>query len=212
MIGAWSAVATWLTPPPVEVVQVERLRGPVAVVVRRHNGCVKLAIPDPSLVVLVGPSGAGKSTFAGTYFRRTEIVSSDELRAMLADDPSDQAASAEAFAILSQLLNGRLRRRLLTVVDATNLRAENRRRWLRLAARFGLPSVAIVFDLPDSTVLAQNAARPERQVEDEVVAAQTEALRRARAAIPDEGFSYLYVVPDPLAPGAISVERVRREA
>jgi protein phosphatase len=170
---------------------------------------VKLTIADPSLVVLVGPSGAGKSTFARTHFRRTEIVSSDELRAMVADDPSDQDASAEAFALLAQVLGGRLRRRLMTVVDATNLRAESRRRWLRLAARFGLPSVAIVFDLPDATFLARNAARPERQVENDVVAAQAEALRRALVAVPDEGFSRFYVVREPLAPGAINVERRR---
>jgi hypothetical protein len=45
---------------------------------------------------------------------------------MLADDPSDQNDSAESFHVLSIIVNGRLKRRLLTVVDATNLRAVNR--------------------------------------------------------------------------------------
>ena len=168
-----------------------------------------LAIPDPSLVVLVGPSGAGKSTFAQTYFRPTEIVSSDALRAMLADDPNDQGASAEAFSLLAQLLQGRLRRRLLTVIDATNLRPQSRRRWLRLAGRFDLLAVAIVFDLPGSTYLAHNELRPGRQVEPEVVALQTELMARAVVSIPGEGFSHVYLLRGPLAPGAVGMERVR---
>ena len=167
-----------------------------------------LAIPDPSLVVLVGPSGAGKSTFAQTHFRATEIVSSDALRAMLADDPNDQGASAEAFSLLAQLLQGRLRRRLLTVIDATNLRPQSRRRWLRLAGRFDLPAVAIVFDLPGSTYLAHNELRPGRQVEPDVVALQTELMGRALVSIPGEGFSQVYVLREPLASGAKAMERV----
>jgi predicted kinase len=170
---------------------------------------VKLAIPDPSLVVLVGPSGAGKSTFAQAHFRPTEVVSSDNLRAMLSDDPNDQGASAEAFSILAQLLHGRLRRRLLTVIDATNLRPQSRRRWLRLAGRFDLPAVAIVFDLPEQTFLVQNELRPDRQVEQEVVARQSELMRRAREAIPAEGFAQTHLLREPLAVGTLSVERIR---
>jgi protein phosphatase len=171
---------------------------------------VKLTIPDPSLIVLVGPSGAGKSTFAQAHFRPTEIVSSDALRAMLTDDADDQDASAEAFSLLAQLLHGRLSRRRLTVIDATNLRQQSRRRWLRLAARHNLPAVAIVFDLPDPLFQKHNEMRPGRQVEYEVVARQAALLRRALAAIPEEGFSQFHVVREPLSPGLSTVERVRQ--
>ena len=170
---------------------------------------MKLAVPDPSLVLLVGPSGAGKSTFARVNFRPTEIVSSDALRAMLTDDPNDQGASAEAFALLAQLLQGRLRRRLLTVIDATNLRPQSRRRWVRLAGRFDLPAVAIVFDLPAHTFLAQNQTRLDRQVEPKVVALQTELLQRARSAIPHEDFADFHVLREPFDPATLSVERRR---
>jgi len=140
---------------------------------------VRLAIPEPSLVLLVGPSGAGKSTFARAHFRPAEVLSSDQIRGILADDPDDQGASGEAFHVLSLLLNGRLRRRLLTVVDATNLRATNRRRWLAIARRYGIPTVAVAFDLPAEVYQAHNRQRPDRQVEEEVVREQASRMAAA---------------------------------
>jgi protein phosphatase len=170
---------------------------------------VTIDVPDPSLVLLVGPSGAGKSTFAAAHFRSTEVLSSDALRGALADDPNDQDASAEAFAVLAMLLNGRLRRRLLTVVDATNLRASSRRRWLKLAGRYGVPTIAIAFDLPPVFFQAHNAARQDRQVDGDVVALQTERMGEAMTLLHTEGYAALHVFRDPASVRATSVERSR---
>jgi protein phosphatase len=153
-----------------------------------------LAIPDPALVLLVGPSGAGKSTFAAAHFAPTQIVSSDAIRAALSDDGGDQGASAEAFQVLAIIVNGRLRRRLTTVVDATNLRAANRKRVRRLAARYGLPTVAVAFDLPLALYRERNALRPDRIVEDFVVEDQAARMADTLAELPDEGYSAVYVV------------------
>jgi protein phosphatase len=158
---------------------------------------VTLVIPEPSLVLLVGPSGAGKSTFARAHFRPTEIISSDDLRAWVADNPDDQAASADAFRILALVLNGRLRRRLTAVVDATNLRARNRRRLTSLAVRHGVPVVAIVFDFADDVYFANNARRPDRRVEEDVVADQVALLREAILDLPGEGYAAVYLLNDP---------------
>ncbi|HLB45143.1 MAG TPA: AAA family ATPase [Candidatus Limnocylindrales bacterium] len=168
---------------------------------------MKLTIPDPALVLLVGPSGAGKSTFARAHFGPTEIVASDAMRQMLSNDPADQGASAEAFALLSILINGRLRRRLMTVVDATSLRAANRTRYRRLAARYGLPVVAVAFDLPARTFHARNRGRDGRVVEDEVVDWQIEQMARALAAMPSEGYAALHVLRDPDTLGLVELVR-----
>ncbi len=61
---------------------------------------VIIALPPDALVLLVGPSGAGKSTFAARHFAPTEVLSSDAMRAMVADDPMDQAATDAAFELL----------------------------------------------------------------------------------------------------------------
>jgi protein phosphatase len=169
---------------------------------------VELAIPNPSLVLLVGPSGAGKSTFARRHFAATEIISSDELRARVADDADDQEASADAFHVLGVLLNARLKRRRLTVVDATNLRAANRRRWVGIAHRYGIPAVAVVFDLRDEIYVAWNTARPGRRVEGEVVEDHIRRLRMALDSLPDEGFERLYVLRDPESVTAAVVIRL----
>ena len=69
---------------------------------------MRLAIPRPSLVVLIGPSGAGKSTFARKHFRRTEVLSSDFCRGLVADDESDQSATEAAFEVLRFIAARRL--------------------------------------------------------------------------------------------------------
>lgn len=157
---------------------------------------MKTSVPDPALVLLIGPAGAGKSTFAQAHFTPVEIVSSDALRHLLSNDPADQGASAEAFKILALLVEGRLKRHLTTVVDATNLRAANRARYRAIAARHGIPVVAIAFDLGASTYHGRNRGRAGRVVEAEVVDRQVEQMQRALAALPREGYAALYVLGD----------------
>src|SRR6185437_2918576 len=52
-------------------------------------------VPALSLVVLIGASGSGKSTFAARHFARTEVISSDFCRGLVADDENDQSASRD---------------------------------------------------------------------------------------------------------------------
>jgi protein phosphatase len=170
---------------------------------------VNLAIPDPALVLLVGPSGSGKSTFAGAHFSPTEILSSDAMRAVISDDPSDQDASAEAFRVLAILANGRLKRRLMTVIDATNLRAANRKRYARVAARYGIPTLAIAFDFPPSTYALHNVSRRDRVVDEDVVADQASRMRAAMVDLRLEEHASLHVFRDPEAARSAFVERQR---
>ena len=87
---------------------------------------MRIALPHPALVLLVGPTSSGKSTFAAAHFRPTEIVSSDRCRALVCDDENDQSATDAAFEVLHLLVDKRLERMRLTVVDATNVRRRSR--------------------------------------------------------------------------------------
>jgi len=86
-----------------------------------------IAIPDFCLVVLIGATGAGKSTFARRHFKPTEIISSDYARALIADDENDQTISADAFDLVASIADKRLKHRRLAVIDATNVRAPDRK-------------------------------------------------------------------------------------
>ena len=135
-------------------------------------------IPDPALVVLVGASGSGKSAWAAAYYRATEVVSSDRLRAVVGSGERDLDASADAFSLLDQIVAARTRRGLATVIDTLGLDPERRRGYLDQARRSGLPAVAVLFDTDPGLCRERNRARAVA-----VPAAVLDAqLRRVRAA------------------------------
>lgn len=170
-----------------------------------------LAIPDPSLVVLVGPAGSGKSTFAARCFALGEVLASDAMRALVGRDESDQAATRSAFALLHRQLEGRLRDRRLTVVDATNVEVHARRALLQRARAAGLQAVAIVLDLPPDLVIRRNDARTGRVVDGAVVRHHLARLRAAvdRGLLEREGFDVIYRIREPAELDALRVERRR---
>src|SRR6202011_4596972 len=76
-----------------------------------------MRLPSPCLVMLIGPSGAGKSQWAAEHFRPGQIVSSDTMRALVGEGEHDQRAGKDAFDVLNLVLERRLARGLVTVVD-----------------------------------------------------------------------------------------------
>ena len=169
---------------------------------------MKLEIPELCLVALVGPSGSGKSTFAARHFKPTEVVSSDACRAMVADDPNDQAATPEAFALLNFIGSTRLRAGRLTVVDATSVQPQARKSLVGLAREHDCLPVAIVLNMPESVCLARNRERDDRNFGSHVVRQQAQQLRRSLRGLRREGFRYVYVLDTPEDVEAASVQRV----
>ncbi|GAB3833608.1 polynucleotide kinase-phosphatase [Hymenobacter jeollabukensis] len=157
-----------------------------------------LKLPELSLVLLIGTSGAGKSTFARRLFRSTEIVSSDQCRALVADDENDQGATTDAFALLHYLVGLRLKRGLLTVVDATNVQPEARKALVQLARDYHVLPAAIVLDVPDRLAEDRNRHRAERQhLGRHVVPQQRQQLRRSLKLLKGEGFRHIYHLRGP---------------
>ncbi|MGH2485812.1 MAG: AAA family ATPase, partial [Ktedonobacterales bacterium] len=112
-----------------------------------------IAIPNLSLVVIIGASGSGKSTFARTHFQPTEVLSSDEYRAIVGDDPNDQTVTREAFDALHYVAGLRLKLGRLVVVDATNVKPPDRAALVHLARVHDMPPVAIVLNLDERLCL-----------------------------------------------------------
>jgi protein phosphatase len=153
-----------------------------------------LAIPSPSLVVLVGVSGSGKSTFAARHFGPYEVISSDFCRGLVADDENDQDATQDAFDVLGYIVGKRLARSRLTVVDATNVQPNARRQLLALAKEHDLLPVAIVLDVPDGVAIERNAGRPDRDFGLGVVKRQSSQLHKSLHHLAKEGFRRVHVL------------------
>jgi protein phosphatase len=152
---------------------------------------ITLEIASSALVVLVGAAGAGKSTFAREHFRASEVLSSDFFRGIVSDDEGEQEATADAFELLHLVLEKRLRRGKLCVVDATNVRAEDRIRLIEQARRFARPAVAIVLETPDEVCVERAASRANRMVRPEIVLQQLADLKQGFGGS-SEGFSEVY--------------------
>ncbi|GGV06979.1 polynucleotide kinase-phosphatase [Streptomyces litmocidini] len=154
-----------------------------------------LPVTDLSLVVLVGATGSGKSTFARRHFKPTEIISSDFCRGLVADDENDQSASKDAFDVLHHIAGKRLAAGRLTVVDATNVQQEARRRLVRLAREHDVLPIAIVLDLPEEVCRSRNAARPDRaDMPAHVIQRHRRELRRSLRGLEREGFRKVHVL------------------
>lgn len=168
---------------------------------------MNLKIAPGAMVVLIGPSGAGKSTFAARHFAPTEVLSSDALRGMVADDPNDQTATDAAFELLHTALALRLARGRLTVVDATNVEGWARARLLAETRRHRRPAVAIVFDLPLEICLQRNTARSDRQVPPATIRRQHARMRASIDGLAGEGFDQVTVLATPEAVEGLGVTR-----
>jgi predicted kinase len=146
------------------------------------------------MVALVGPSGSGKSTFARRAFAPHEVLSSDALRELVSGDEADQSATDDAFRVLHTILDMRMRRGLLTVVDATNVEHWARRLLTDIARRYRRPVAAIVFDLPVEVALEHNARRTDKRRPPSAIRRQHRWMRESLPALIGEGFSPIHFI------------------
>ena len=103
-----------------------------------------------AVVLSVGLPGSGKTT----WFKRKGVtpLSSDLLRSLLFDNPTEQRHQDLVFSSLRSLLRARMIARMpANYVDATNLSPKERRHWIRMAREFGYEAHAVYFDVPLET-------------------------------------------------------------
>ena len=142
-----------------------------------------------TVILAIGLPGSGKSS----WFNRHNItpLSSDMLRALLFDDPTEQRFQDLIFSNLRSMLKARLiARRPLNYVDATNLTPHERQSWIKLGHDYGYEVQAVFFDVPLDVCLERNHKR-ERVVADDVMRRMSAKLK---APTFEEGFSKITVV------------------
>lgn len=125
-----------------------------------------LQFKKDTLFVTVGIPGCGKSTFLKKHFRDEEILCADNFRLMLSgvtttiyDHSPDQGVTREAFEMLYQILEQRMKAGLRTVLDATNVNPKLYTKFLHFAGIYNRPIHFLIFDIDYSVCVAQNASR-----------------------------------------------------
>jgi predicted kinase len=145
--------------------------------------------PKGIVVLAIGLPGSGKSS----WFKRHNItpLSSDMLRSLLFDDPTEQRYQDLIFSNLRSMLKARLiARRPISYVDATNLTPHERLSWIKLAKDYGYEVHAVFFDVPLEVCLERNQRR-QRVVAEDVMRRMAAKLRPPAF---NEGFAKITMV------------------
>ncbi|MDF2577544.1 MAG: polynucleotide 3-phosphatase [Chlamydiales bacterium] len=145
-------------------------------------------IPEFCLVILMGISSAGKSSFAKKHFKDSEILSSDFYRAAVSDDENNLKASDDAFEILYFILRKRLANKKLTVIDATNLHEESRKKLLKIAQEYHCLSVLIVLKPSKEICIERNQKRTNRNLREVILDQQYSQLKNALRNLRNERY------------------------
>ncbi|MEK4062718.1 MULTISPECIES: polynucleotide kinase-phosphatase [unclassified Paenibacillus] len=195
--------------------------------IERQEGQRVIPFPHGGIVVLVGPSGSGKTTLLRRLVQegillQTEIVSSDDYRSLVGDidfidwkgHPREEAdilygdyqlLSKLAFEAMNTMISMRCRMGKLTVVDATHLLPEYRKKYIEMAADYDLPCTAWVLDLPEQILLERDKGR-ELPRGRQRVKAQFSQFKRSLRGLRDEGFDFTYMLKE-----TESVQFVRKQ-
>lgn len=175
----------------------------------------ELLLPHTGIILLIGPSNSGKTTFLQKWIRQgvikpSEVVSSDQFRLLIGDTdfiewtnrPKDEAevlmyeyqlTSQAAFEAMDAIIETRSKLGNLTFIDATHLYSEDRKRYIELAKKHHIPSIAIVFDIPQEILLQRDEEREfprgKRRIKQ-----QAQTFLKNKKFIKKEGYRFTYVL------------------
>lgn len=126
------------------------------------------------LYILSGAPASGKSTWIGNVknLPKEAIISSDSLRAQMFGtqeyiDPQtgkvrvrlNSNGDKTVFSIMEQMVEERLKEKLLTVVDSTNTTEKERNFWANIAKKYSVPTTVLLFDSDVEDLISRDLNR-----------------------------------------------------
>ena len=139
---------------------------------------------SPVLVLLVGLPGSGKSTLARRLAPAigAVILESDAVRRTFFAHPTHNfGESRRVFGAIYAAATALLNRRVSVIIDATNLKASDRRPTINLARTAGVDVCVVLVEAPDSVLERRLQAREQDQAHGDSSDAGIEVMRRMRA-------------------------------
>ncbi len=175
-----------------------------------------ITLPRRTLLVLCGTAGSGKSTFARTIVARhahlglysTSIVSSDQCRALVCDDESNQNVNRDTFDLFHFIIHKRMLQNVFTIADSTALQAEARRRLLGLVERNHYTACLLLFDIPPALCVERDQQRA-RSVGSSVITYHAGLFQQVLRDAPHEGWHQLHILNEEQA--AVTLEILSAE-
>lgn len=173
----------------------------------------KIQLPHVGIVLLVGPSNSGKTTLLhrlveNNSIKESEVISSDQFRLLVSDiefinwnkRPKDEAdvlyneyarISNDAFETMEFLLGKRCQLNKLSIIDATNLKEEEREQYIRLGKKYHVPVVAIVLNIAEKELIRRDNHRDFPRGKKRIKQ-QYQHFKRTLHSIKKEGFQRTY--------------------
>ena len=146
------------------------------------------------LILTIGPPGCGKSTFIRPLAEQQQLVyiNPDSIREELLGDATDHTAEQRVWRTVYERTAIALRGNG-AVIDATNTRRSDRKKFIRLAQQTGVHEiVGYWFTTPLDTCNARTAQR-ERIVPEEIIRSMYDRLIRTPPTTA-EGFTEIHVI------------------
>jgi predicted kinase len=119
----------------------------------------EVVVEQKSLVLLMGLPGSGKSTFAHEHFPEDSIISTDNIRREISNNPSNHVISNKAFILARRLVQERLKNGEVAVIDAQNLSELNRKAFVEEAEKEGASIQVITLNIDADTAVERDKGR-----------------------------------------------------
>ncbi|WP_139891622.1 polynucleotide kinase-phosphatase [Bacillus sp. D386] len=178
---------------------------------------MNINIPSAGIILLVGPSNSGKTTLLSKLINNqtllpSEVVSSDAFRKIVGDtDFIDwknrskteadylvehyHSISKKAFEVIYSVIEARCQLNKLTFIDATHLKADDRKKYIDIARKHHLPIIAIILDTDQQTLLERDEKREQPRGKRRIKQ-QFQTFKSEKRFIKKEGFRAIYAIKD----------------
>ncbi len=151
----------------------------------------------PTAIVGIGLPASGKTTMLKQYASEhgATYICADDVRKKLSGDAKDHTRNTEAWSIVYRRIQRALSRGCDVVIDATNVKVQDRQQMARFCKNRGATVIGYWFKTPLRICLKRNQAR-DRVVSDRAMHRMAYCLRSAPPE-PADGFDEIVAIFPP---------------